>query len=180
MDQNHNIAEVERSDDHTTSFRILKPLDPGKIAPEVLLKLWQDIIAEPYNTDDIGATNPEFWIKSLFDKTNEHYVGGNAYVAVKAIIPYLSAEVHYASLGTIDLGALRELTYELFVHLFNTYKLNRLNAFIPTPNKGALRVATLAGFKYEGEMRGMYLRHGKYYNLQIWGLTKADFALRKG
>lgn len=179
MDGDNNKSEVVDGERTTTSFRVLKRLDPTKVLPEDLLKLWQDIIREPYNTDDFGEANPEFWIRKLFDPTTEHYVGGNMYVAVVSVIPYLSAEVHYASLGVVNLGALRELTYDLFAHLFETYRLNRLNAFIPALNKEALRLATLSGFKYEGEMRGMYLRHEKYHNLQVWGLTKADFAQRR-
>jgi RimJ/RimL family protein N-acetyltransferase len=114
----------------------------------------------------------------MFQVNTEHYIGGNMFVGVLSIIPKINADVHYAAFGPLNYGSIRELIGPLFQHLFDTYGLNRLTAYIPAPNKEALRVATLAGFKYEGEMRGMFLRNDVYHNLQVWGLTKADFSRR--
>jgi RimJ/RimL family protein N-acetyltransferase len=179
MDGNNDKPEVVDSERIVTSLRVLKRLDPAKESPEELHKLYQQLMADPMNADDYGLNNVQLWIHRMFEPNAEHYVGGNMFVGVLNIIPRINADVHYAALGPLEYGSIRELIGPLFEHLFDTYELNRLTAYIPAPNKEAQRVATLAGFKYEGEMRGMFLRDGVYHNLQIHGLTKADFALRR-
>src|SRR6266478_883717 len=70
------------------------------------------------------------------------------------------------------------LQHLLFNDLFTRYELNRLTAYIPAFNKQAIRMATIIGFRFEGELRRAFLSHGKYHNLQLYGLLQSEFCKR--
>lgn len=178
MDGDRNNVEDQHVDGIDSSFHFLTPLNPTKVTPEFLFDLWKKLMQSPLNADDVGVANPEFWVRRLYEVNSEHYTAPNAYVSVLNIIPKINADIHYAAYGPLEYGSIRETMSELCKHLFTKYSLNRLTGYIPAPNKEAQRVATLAGFKFEGAMRGMFLRDEVYHDLQVWGLTHADFLLR--
>ena len=98
---------------------------------------------------------------------------------MSSIIPGLSAIFHYAVWDDIASRELFPLQHELFDDMFQRFNLNRITGYIPAFNKQAIRMATIAGFRYEGEMRKAFLKNGVYHNLQIHGLLRSEFYARE-
>jgi len=86
---------------------------------------------------------------------------------------------HFAIWDDAPAHALYSLLRNLFSEMFQTFNLRRLTAMIPANNKPAIRAAVINGFKYEGEMRKAYLKHGTWINIQIYGLLREEFTKRE-
>lgn len=59
---------------------------------------------------------------------------------------------------------------------FMELNLHRIQIQILEENAGACRAAEKAGFTYEGTMREMTPRFGKFHNMRVYSLLKHEFA----
>jgi [ribosomal protein S5]-alanine N-acetyltransferase len=66
--------------------------------------------------------------------------------------------------------AVRLLTEYLFARL----RTNRLQLNIHPDNVASRRVATKAGYTLEGVMRGCWWHRGRYHDLEIWSMLRAE------
>lgn len=158
----------------------LKKIVPVDWPAERLEWLWKKCQGEDYAVDDYAKDNPRAFLAQMFSQDSEAYeIGDDGIVLVTNILPGCNAVVHFALWGELRMQVLFDLTHALFTHLFNDHKLHRLTAFIPAFNKQAIRLATLCGFRYEGEMRETFLKHGVYHNVQFYGLLSKTFFKRE-
>lgn len=58
---------------------------------------------------------------------------------------------------------------------FDEMDLNRVEALVMTGNTASAAVLRRMGFAHEGEMRERALHRGSYRNVQVFGLTRADW-----
>lgn len=138
-------------------------------------------LKEDYASDDLGAATPELFISNLFQGNTEHYeYGDDAYIAILNIMYKINADMHFAVWGDVPLRDVVACHNELADYMFKTYEVNRLTAYMPSFNKKMLRFATILGYKYEGEIREIFLKNGTYHNLFVYGLLKKDYVRRKG
>jgi [ribosomal protein S5]-alanine N-acetyltransferase len=72
--------------------------------------------------------------------------------------------------------AVRLLTKYLFARL----RINRLQLNIHPDNKASRRVATKAGYTLEGLMRGCWFHGGRYHDLEIWSILRAELPSESG
>ena len=181
MDGNNNVLESGHGVDERGVVRALKRIVPDKWDVQRLQWLYRCMMTRDYAFDDVAAAvGPDAFLSQLFAANCEWYeIGDVGLICVSAIVPNCNAIVHYVEWGEIEPRELIELQYQLFDDLFTRLKLNRITAYIPAFNKQAIRMATLTGFKFEGDMRKIYLKNGIYHNLQIYGLLKEEFYERK-
>ena len=66
--------------------------------------------------------------------------------------------------------AVRLLTEYLFARL----RTNRLQLNIHPDNEASRRVATKAGYTFEGLMRGCWFHRGRYHDLEIWSILRDE------
>jgi ribosomal-protein-alanine N-acetyltransferase len=66
--------------------------------------------------------------------------------------------------------AVRLLTRYLFARL----RTNRLQLNIHPDNEASRRVATKSGYTFEGLMRGCWFHLGRYHDLEIWSILRAE------
>ncbi|MGZ8511769.1 MAG: GNAT family N-acetyltransferase, partial [Chitinophagaceae bacterium] len=59
-------------------------------------------------------------------------------------------------------------------HLFNHWKLHRLEAVIEEGNDTSIRLAEKLGFRFEGKMREPEIKNGKRINLLMYSLLATD------
>lgn len=72
-------------------------------------------------------------------------------------------------------GAVRLLTEYLFARL----RINRLQLNIHPDNEASRRVATKAGYTFEGLMRGCWFHQGRYHDLEIWSILRDELGERE-
>ena len=177
MDVDTNISTMQHSERERATLR---RIDPTKWAPERLQWLWSQTLREDYACDDIGAATPEIFISNLFMGNTRHYeYGDDAYIAILNIIPRTNADMHFAVWGDVPIGEVIACHATLAGEMFNEAEVNRLTAYIPAFNKKMVRFATVLGYKYEGEIRQIFLKNGIYYNMFVYGLLKSEWLRRK-
>lgn len=89
---------------------------------------------------------------------------------------------HFAILG-YDLarpywrqGLMSEAVRAVLAFGFDEMELNRVEALVMAGNTASVAVLRRMGFAQEGEMRERALHRGSYRDVQIFGLTRADWA----
>jgi hypothetical protein len=177
MDGNSNVPEVQHSSDEPGIVRSLTKIIPTVWEPVRLQWIWEKLLTLDYALDDFArALGPQAFLGQLFDLNSEWYeIGDDGIVAITGIIPQCNALIHFAVWGDLDVRELFPLQHQLFEDLFKTFKLNRLSAYIPAFNKQAVRMATMVGFRYEGEIRKVFLRNGTYHNMLLYGILRSEF-----
>lgn len=187
MDGVTDIPALQHSDDARTSIRdlthvykYLRRIDPLTYAPDRAMWLWSQTLKEDYAVDDIGAANCEIFVRSMFAENSRHYeFGDDAYIAILNIIPRINADMHFAVWGDVSIPTIVDCHSVLADEMYNEFMVNRLTAYIPSFNKKMLRFASILGYRYEGEIRQIFLKNGTYHNLQVYGLLKSEYARRK-
>lgn len=164
-----------------SAVRTLTKIDPQTWPKDRLLWLWGQLLTQDYAYDDMAqALGAQGFLNQLFQPASEWYeVGDDGIVVASGILPKCNAMVHFAQWGDIELREMFPIQTQWFDSLFTRWQLNRLTAYIPAFNKQAVRMVTLTGFKYEGEMRKAFLKHGTYHNLLIYGILREEFYKRQ-
>lgn len=177
MDVDTDIPQVQHSEHARTTLR---RIEATAWKPERLQWLWEQTLKEDYASDDIGTATPEIFISNLFMGNTRHYeYGDDAYIAILNIIPRTNADMHFAVWGEVPLRDVVACHTTLAEEMFNELEVNRLTAYIPSFNKKMVRFATVLGYKYEGEIRQIFLKNGVYHNMFVYGLLKSEWLRRK-
>jgi hypothetical protein len=180
MDENNNAVEMRRGDGAPSPIRALKRIDPNTWDPQRLLWLWNRVQSQDYAFDDTTKGNHEIFLSQIFSPNTEAYEYGDVgFLLITGITPLVSALIHFVSWEDIEPAEILAVKREMLTHLFNDYKLARVTGVIPSFNKQAIRLATITGFRYEGELRKAFLRNGTYYNLQLYGILREEFMRRE-
>lgn len=180
MDDNTNVSQERHGDNAVRSVCALKLIRPSEWPPERLEWLWKKLSSQEYAFDDPAKGNPQAFLGQLFEPTSAWFeIGDVGIVSCTGIVPKVSCFIHFAMWEDVDLKEFFPIQKELFGELFTKFELNRLTAFIPSFNKQGIRMATITGFKYEGEMRKAFLKNGTYHNVQLYGLLKDEFYKRE-
>jgi RimJ/RimL family protein N-acetyltransferase len=58
--------------------------------------------------------------------------------------------------------------------LFAGRRINRLQLNIHPDNEASRRIATKAGYTFEGLMRGCWFHRGTFHDLEIWSILRAE------
>jgi hypothetical protein len=180
MDNESHVPEVRRGDGTPSPVRTLRRIDPKNDNPDRLLWLWNQIRSQEYAFDDTTKDNHHIFLEQLFMPNTEAYEFGDAgFLFITGIMPPVSALIHFVAWEDIEPREILEVKRVMLNHLFTDYGLMRVTAVIPAFNKQAIRMATITGFRYEGEMRKAFLNQGVYHNLHIYGLLKSEFYTRE-
>lgn len=71
-------------------------------------------------------------------------------------------------------GIMPEVLPEMIRHLFNTWKLHRLEAVVETGNEASSKLLVKLGFVTEGILREAEVKNGKRITLHLYSLLKTD------
>lgn len=181
MDNNTNVPEVRRGDGSDRPVRNLTRIDPQTWPKDRLLWIWNQLLTQDYAFDDLAlAVGPAAFLGQLLSHMSEWYeIGDEGLAAATGIIPHCNAIIHFAVWGDIETRELFNLQKAFCDDLFVRYEFNRLTAYIPAFNKQAIRMATIAGFRYEGELRKSFLKNGTFHNTHIYGILRDEFYKRE-
>lgn len=138
--------------------------------------LWEKVRTQHYFFDDINKDDYRPFLISLLRPDSEHWYNEFGMVSLASIQPHVNANVHFVLWDkTYPTSQLVMEARQIFTYAFETYKLSRVTATIPALNKGAQRLATLLGMKFEGTMRECFLHEGQYLDLFIYGILRREF-----
>ena len=176
MDNGNSVVEVQPSVSERRDLSLLKRIPLTKDYAPRIEWLWDHLKRCDYAFDDFSRGSSQVWMNKLVRPNSEHYeFGDDGYCMVDEIVPSLNANVHFAVWGKERVPEILSAGKELFDYLFTEYKLNRITAMVPVNNRQACRLAILMRFKFEGEIRKIFLFHGRYYNLTIYGLLRDEY-----
>jgi ribosomal-protein-alanine N-acetyltransferase len=71
-------------------------------------------------------------------------------------------------------GTTTEALLLLTRYLFQIRNVNRIRLCIDVENNGSLKVAQKGGYKHEGTMRGCMFHRGRYHDMELYAITRAD------
>lgn len=71
-------------------------------------------------------------------------------------------------------GGMTEALKLLTRYLFEIKPVNRIRLCIATGNGPSRRVAEKAGYKHEGTQRGAWYSRGRYYDMELYAVIRAD------
>jgi ribosomal-protein-alanine N-acetyltransferase len=74
----------------------------------------------------------------------------------------------------LEKGIMPEVLPEMIKHLFNTWKLHRLEAVVETGNEASSKLLVKLGFVREGILREAEVKNGKRITLHMYSLLKTD------
>jgi RimJ/RimL family protein N-acetyltransferase len=178
MDSNPNISDVhsEQSDIH--SDRVLTLVDATN--EKEMEEIWSHVSKLDYFFDDLTNGDPRLWIiTSLLPTSRMYRIADVGIVQLENINPPIGANIHYSLWGEVPLDVGRRALRETFEIVFDKLKLRRLTGIIPTCNPQAKRMALSNGFRFEGCLRQAWLKHGKFYDLDVFGMLCSEYERRK-
>ena len=176
MDNNADISKVRHGDSSSHGLRILRPIILEQYPPQRAQWLWERLQECEHVFDDTTVGRGEVFLATMLLPDSAHFeLDDSALFSAKEIIPKVNANIHFA-VWDKDLSSHKLLSAwkEFIPYLFMKYKLHRLTAIIPAPHTAAIRYANLLGFRYEGQMRQIYLKDGKFYDLLFYGLLESE------
>lgn len=176
MDERVDLPEGGRSDGDSSHFRYLKPLTLTPESKDAVQRIWDKLQTQDYAFDDLTRGDSHVFLANLFMPGTEHFLVGEAgYAIASGIVPSTNCVLHFALWDKIPTSELLAAGRELIDYVLAKYQLNRVTAMIPAYNTQATRLAVLLGFRFEGDMRQAILYKGKYHNVGVYGLLRAEF-----
>lgn len=176
MDSNVGVPEVQHSEREPDNLRVLKLLVPSELSAERVEWMWGKLLTQDYVFDDTTAGDARFFLMQLLMPTSQHFeLGDDGLISATGIQPGVGAILHVTVWGDVSGPKLSGAVREAITYLFTQYRLHRITAYIPRPRKEVARLAILLGFKFEGELRGAYLRFKEFHNVSIYGLLRSEW-----
>lgn len=123
-----------------------------------------------------GFWTPEFGILLLIDNQSGKVIG--QIVFFKTVQYMTELEIGYIMYDTSSRarGGMTEAVKLLTRYLFETKQFNRIRLCIATENGPSRRVAEKSGYKHEGTQRGAWWNRGRYYDMELYAVTRDDSA----
>jgi hypothetical protein len=152
----------------------ISPINPFTCGKDKVIDLWSKVKDLDYIFDDTTRGHAGIFLKYMFNEGVLFLeLGDFGLLVADDIRPFVSCGVHYCIWDTsVSAFEVRAVLRDALTQLFDSYNLHRINAVIPEGNTTACRMANSLGFKVEGLLREAYLSHGKYQNLEFYGLFR--------
>lgn len=178
MDSNVAISEVHSEQPNLHTSRVLTLVDVT--IEKEMEEIWNHVSKLDYFFDDLTDGKPHIWIMRCLLPTSRLYrIADVGIVQLEDICPPIGATIHYSLWSEVPLDVGRHALSEVFEIVFEELKLQRLTGVIPTSNPLARRLALSTGLRFEGCLRQAWLRHGKFYDLEIYGMLRSEYERRK-
>jgi RimJ/RimL family protein N-acetyltransferase len=186
MDQiNTDVTELYRehardSAHHLGLFTVV-PINVDTYPHSEFDVLWQRVSTADYAFEDTVRGDKQWFIKSMLEQGTFNFEIPNvAFIQLSRAGPGSNAHLHLVTYGNGPAGPLFTAARELFVFAFDTIKVHRLNAWIPSFNYKALRVAGILRMKFEGQMRRAFLYQEQWWDIVMYGLVEDEWRHSNG
>lgn len=172
---------MQRDNRSFGGFHYLKLIDHEKADYERIQWLWEHASSQDYAFDDFSRGKLEWFLWQMADNRTKYLeIGDHGLFIAQNPEEGKDCWIHFIVWDrNFSLHQHKDPTYEFFDWLFYDKKVHRCTGPIPSYNKLAPRFAFSMGMKFEGEMREAILWHGKYYNVQLFGILEKDYRERR-
>jgi RimJ/RimL family protein N-acetyltransferase len=153
------------------------------MSPEQLDWLWTQYATQDYMFTDWDRTAGfDGFLSRLFDPSHLYLaIDHDGLCVLFNAWANDAPEVHFCIWNDRrSFRATLEAAREVVAFVFERLKAVRLTAQFPAFHQDSVKLATLLGFRFEGELRRACLWHGQHYNVTIMGLLKEDWLAKKG
>lgn len=162
-------------------FKHLRVIDRETIDEQRLKWLWDHANTQDYAFDDFSRGKVEWFLFQLADHNVEYLeIGDSGLFIIQNPMQGGDAGIHFIVWDrNFSLHSNKAPAYELLDYLFYKVGVHRVSGRIPVYNRLAPRFALAMGMKFEGELQEAVLWHGKYHNVQMYGLLERQYRERK-
>ncbi|HSL77199.1 MAG TPA: GNAT family protein [Candidatus Limnocylindrales bacterium] len=119
-----------------------------------------------------------FWSRDegmlLITADDDRMVGSIEWFPTLRYLSEVELSYHLFDRADDGKGYVSEAVLLLVRYLFENKTFNRIRLVIHPDNLGSRRVAEKAGFELEGLMRGAFLSRGRYQDVELWSILRAD------
>ena len=148
-------------------------------APEGRLEwLWERARTQDYAFDDYTKDSPEAFLYLLANPEYAFFELGDSgiFTVRNGAKTRADCEVHFICWDrNIPFADIVSASSQLLEYLFKEVGVHRINGYVPSFNRLAHRWVTFMGLKYEGKLREYLLWSGKYYDVDVYGMTTTDY-----
>jgi RimJ/RimL family protein N-acetyltransferase len=126
-----------------------------------------------------GFWTPEFGLLMIIDNGSGKLIG--QIVWFKTVQYMTELEIGYIMYDQTarTRGGMTESCKMLTSYLFDTKTFNRIRLCIATQNGPSRRVAEKSGYIHEGTQRGAWWNRGRFYDMELYAVTREDWARRE-
>lgn len=170
-----------RNGEHQYQVKLIREFDSNySLSENKIRELW--IRAKEHKalfsdyTD--GKFEPFFWLLTdpravWFEIVRSDDQSNVGVIYLTAVKPLFEADCHMAMWDSIAVGK-EPLALFAMEWIMDRYKLHRLNAFVPTYQRGVLRWCDRLGFVQEGVRREAVLFRGQWADLVQFGILRPE------
>jgi hypothetical protein len=160
---------------------LVTPLNTPLMDPQDLVEIWNHVSTQEYEFNDFERGNAQGFIVRLLDMRHLHIIIGKmqGYCILLNAWCGDSPELHFCIWDQeMSRTEVLRAAGQVMKFVFSQLNAVRVTAFIPVFNPEAAKLATILGFRFEGELRKGVLWQGKHHNVSIYGLLKEDWNKR--
>ena len=174
MDNQTGVLEVASNGDELRPFHHIVPFVPGQGQVD-LNKLWELVRTQDYAFDDSTRDNPEAFVHALMTPASANFWREDlGWVLIRDLYDGGNPDIHFVVWNDrASIHEVKAVGREIISWVFKSFKVNRITAMVPDFNTQAKRFATILRFHHEGVMKGCTLYHGKWHNVEVFGLLRS-------
>lgn len=182
MEHETDLSQVSSDSSKLHDFHLVTLVDPHLFEGPTAAWLWEKVKTQDYAFDDKSRNNPTtFCLTLLAEQTAHFFIGPDAsnpvgWCVVRNLYEGSSPDIHFVIWDkNFTANQAKAAGREVLDWLFKSFSCNRVTAMVPDYNPDAKRLALLLRFQHEGVMREATLFHGRWCNVNMFGLLKKDF-----
>jgi len=122
---------------------------------------------------DIASLAPRYAVERILDGK---VVGVVGHYRAHPVLEYTDVWYVLGDRGARGQGIGREAVRLLVDHLFSTEALERVGATCDVDNVASYRLLEGLGFRHEGTLRFALYHHGRWHDVRVYGITRAEWA----
>ncbi len=123
--------------------------------------------------DDPTSLAPRFAIE---ERSTGALVGVVGHYIAHPVLEYLDVWYLLGNRAVRGKGYGREAVGLLVGHLFATRAIERVGASVDVENTPSNRLVAGLGFRVEGTLRSALYHHGRWHDVNLYGVTRSDWA----
>jgi RimJ/RimL family protein N-acetyltransferase len=152
------------------------------LEPDVINWMWEQVKRQDYAFDDLSRNDPTSFCLALQAPQTQHFFIGEpnqtpvGWCIIKGLYKHSNPEIHFVVWDPhYPLSKIKAAGREVLSWIFKTWQCNRVTGAIPQFNDQAKRFALMLRFQHEGTLKQAVLYHGRWVDVQLFGLLKENF-----
>jgi len=125
--------------------------------------------------EDPASLAPRFAVER---KDEGRVVGAVGHYRAHPVLEYTDVWYVLGDRAARGQGLGRESVRLLIDHLFATSAVERVGATCDTENVASYRLVEGLGFRHEGTLRSALFHHGRWHDVRVYGVTRAEWAAK--